>query len=190
MPTINDLWIRPIVQYTKTTVFFTMFITGLLTYNVIGFALYFVGYQVASLVRLGIYNIIYPESYKSNPLTYTIYDYSDVVTFITNNKVPMAIYLPLYAISYTMSFIVYTFRNPNISLPQIVIGSLLLIYMICYLLTVYMVTSPFKILPYVEIMSGFGIGLLVNYLISTISTSSLFFNSTSPKRKRLICRKI
>lgn len=190
MPTINDLWIRPIIQYTKSSVFFTMFITGLLTFNMLGFLLYFVGYQIASLIRLGIYSIVYPEAYKSNPLTYTTYDYLDVVTFITNNKVPMAIYLPLYAIAYTMAFIVYTARGTNISLPQIVLGSMLLIYLICYLLTIYMVISPFKILPYVEIISGFGIGIFVNYLVGKISQASLFFNKTYPLRKRLICKKV
>ena len=190
MPTINEIWIKPVIQYTKTSVIFTMFITAVLTQNILGFVLYFIGYQLASLARFGVYKIVTPETEQATPLTYNVFDYLDIVTFISNNKIPQIIYLPLYTISYTLAFIVYTFRIARISTPQIILGTMFLVFLICYLLTIYMFISPFKMLPYVEILFGFGIGLMVNYLISMISTSALFFYKSTPRRKRLVCKPI
>ena len=190
MPTINEIWIKPVIQYTKTSVIFTMFITGILTQNLLGFILYFIGYQLAALARFGVYKIVTPETEQATPLTYNVFDYLDIVTFLSNNKIPQIIYVPLYTISYTLAFIVYTFRIARISTPQIILGTMFLVFLICYLLTIYMIVSPFKMLPYVEILFGFGVGIMVNYLISMISPSSLFFYNSTTRRKRLVCKPI
>jgi hypothetical protein len=190
MPNLNETWIRPILQYTKSSIFFTMIITSILTSNLLGFIAYFIGYQIASIARLIVYSIVLPTSGQNTPLTYPVFDYMDISTFITNNKIPGVLYLPLYAIAYSIAFVMYTARKKQISVPQIGIASLFMLFLICYLLTIYMASSPFTLLPYADILAGVGMGLLVAYITGLISYKALFFNEHKPRRKRLICRPV
>jgi hypothetical protein len=187
MNTDRDTWIKPLQHISKYLLIFTMLIISIITSNIIGFLLYFTFYQIASVIRLVIYNILGQDTQNTIPDTIQ-YDYLDIAAFLTNNRIPKANLLPLFAISFTIAFVVYNTWNYPMTSPQIGITCLLGLYLIFQMLSVFMVYSPFSISPYFEILSGYVLGTFTTYGINKIYPAALFFANYQPRRKRMICR--
>ena len=187
---MKDTWVKPLQHMSKYILIFTMLIISVLTSNVIGFLIYFTSYQIASVIRVIVYNILGQTTKGQITTDQSYYDFLDIATFITTNSIPNSNLLPLYAIAFTIAFVLYNTWNYPMTPQQFGITCILGTYLVFQLLSVFMVigTSPFTIGPYFEIISGYAFGTLACYGIDKVYPSALFFPNLQPRRKRLICR--
>jgi hypothetical protein len=167
---------------------FTMLIVSLTKSNFVGFVLYFITYQLASIVRVMVYGMVLQEKAKDNVLLVSGYDYFDVASFITQNNIPRVSFFPLYTMAFTLAFVLFNVGSHPMSYPQIGVSFILLLFIVLYLLTIYMTTSAFVFSPYIELLSGYATGSFSSYMVSKLYPAGLLFSQPDARRKRFLCK--
>lgn len=189
MTTQGNDWIKPFISNLKNMVIFTMMVIAIAKSNLVGFVLYFVMYQIASMLRVVIYGIVFQEKSTDNVLLITGYDYLDIASLITQNRIPKVSYFPLYTMAFTLAFVLFTVWSQPLTYPQMGITVILGLCIVMYLLTIYMSISAYVFIPYLELIFGYCMGTLSTYIIGKAYPAGLLFTSgEQPRRKRLICK--
>ena len=188
-PTNSTAWLKPIIQNSKWIVFFSMLITAITTSNLVGFAIYFGTYQLASIFRTLLYFIVMPNITQDNQSTnFATYDYLDISTLLTNGVIPYDSFLTLFMLTYTLAFVLFGIWKRGVTRPQIWMGIIGGIYLIVYVLTLLMSTGVSNILLYLEPILGYAVGTLVCYIVSITHPTALYFYTYQPRRKKMVCR--
>lgn len=193
MPTSNDLWVKYIITNTKLYAMLTMIILAITSLNYIGLIIYISLYQLASLVRLLIYIIVFPQS---NANIYSIFatpDFTDIASYIASDNSIRSVVSPVFMLAFTLAFVSHTiYTNPSAPTSQIIFTITFILSIIMYITTLSILDIKYKLLPYIEASSGWFIGFMFNYILDKKFKNFLFFKPTvapAPKRRIRRCIK-
>ena len=188
----NELWVKYIITNTKLYAMITMLILAITSSNYVGLVMYISLYQLASLFRLFIYTIIFPQSESNTYSIFGTYDFTDIAAYISSNNSIRTVVSPVYMLSFTLAFVSHTiYTNSSAPSSQIIFTIASIISIIMYITTLSILDIKYKLLPYIEAASGWFIGFVFNYIIEKKYKNALFFKpstDTAINNKRVIRR--
>jgi hypothetical protein len=186
----NELWVKYIITNTKLYAMITMLILAITSSNYVGLVMYISLYQLASLFRLFIYTIIFPQSESNTYSIFGTYDFTDIATYISSDNSIRTLVSPVYMLAFTLAFVSHTmYTNRSAPSSQIIFTIAAMISIVMYITTLSMLDIKYKLLPYIEVVSGWFIGFVFNYIIEKNYKSALFFKPTNVNNNKRVIRR-
>jgi hypothetical protein len=186
----NELWVKYIITNTKLYAMITMLILAITSSNYVGLVMYISLYQLASLFRLFIYTIIFPQSESNTYSIFGTYDFTDIATYISSDNTIRTIVSPVYMLAFTLAFVSHTiYTNSSAPSSQIIFTIASIISIVMYITTLSILDIKYKLLPYIEAVGGWFIGFVFNYIIEKKYKNALFFKPINVKNNKRVIRR-
>jgi len=180
--------VAPFIYYSLYIILIILFTVSMMTDNISSFVTFYISLFIARIISNFIVSIIISQSPTTAQLCF--YDYS----LLTFNSKCVAPYLPLFVLSYTISYLLYTsVIVQKITIAQISILLFFFFYFICNIcymgLTKKDILSSIPSVFIKNIFSGIIFGLGFAYIIDHyINYNYLFFSTYKGKNIQFRCK--